>query len=50
MMTHVKEAHPGCPIEALLTRRWSPYGFADRDAATEDLRAILEAARRAPSS
>jgi nitroreductase len=50
MMTHVKEAHPGCPIEALLTRRWSPYGFADRDAAMEDLHAILEAARRAPFS
>jgi nitroreductase len=50
MMTHVKEAHPGCPIEELLTRRWSPYGLADRDVAMEDLRAILEAARRAPSS
>jgi nitroreductase len=49
-MTHVKEAQTDYPIEELLTRRWSPYGFADRDVATEDLLAILEAARWAPSS
>jgi nitroreductase len=49
-MTHVKEAQPDYPIEALLARRWSPYSFAERDVPLEDLQGILEAARWAPSS
>lgn len=38
------------PIHALVASRWSPYAFADRDVPTEDLRALFEAARWAPSS
>jgi nitroreductase len=38
------------PIHALLANRWSPYSFADRSVAREDLRALFEAARWAPSS
>jgi nitroreductase len=49
-MNHIKDAHPDFPITPLLTGRWSPYGFAEKDVATEDLRALLEAARWAPSS
>lgn len=49
-MAHMKEAQPDYPIEALLARRWSPYSFAERDVPLEDLQAILEAARWAPSS
>ena len=49
-MTDLKEAKPNHAIETLLTRRWSPYSFADRDVAREDLLGILEAARWAPSS
>jgi nitroreductase len=49
-MTQDKEAHTDYPIEESLAKRWSPYSFADRDVATEDLLAILEAVRWAPSS
>lgn len=49
-MTHTKDAVPDHPIHDFLTKRWSPYGFGDRDVAEEDLLAILEAARWAPSS
>ena len=49
-MAQVKEAHPDHTIEAVLAKRWSPYGFAKKDVATEDLLGILEAARWAPSS
>ena len=49
-MSHAKEADPDVAIQALLARRWSPYGFAEKDVATEDLLGILEAARWAPSS
>jgi nitroreductase len=49
-MAHVKQANPDAAIEAVLARRWSPYGFADKDVSSEDLFAILEAARWAPSS
>jgi nitroreductase len=38
------------PINELLSARFSPYGFADRDVADENLRSIFEAARWAPSS
>ena len=37
-------------IHPLLADRWSPYAFSDRAVAEEDLLAILEAARWAPSS
>lgn len=49
-MTHVKDARTDHAIEPHLANRWSPYGFAGKDVATEDLLAILEAARWAPSS
>jgi nitroreductase len=49
-MNHVKDPHIDHPIEPLLAKRWSPYGFADKDVATQDLLALLEAARWAPSS
>jgi len=49
-MTHIKDAQTDHPIQDALAQRWSPYCFADRDVATEDLLAILEAARWAPSS
>jgi nitroreductase len=46
----LKHATPDHPIHELLSRRWSPYAFADRDVSAEDLRAIFEAARWAASS
>ena len=49
-MAHEKEGVPDHPIESLLSRRWSPYSFADKDVAAEDLLGILEAARWAASS
>jgi nitroreductase len=49
-MNSVKQATPEFAIQDLLARRWSPYGFADRPVAEEDLRALFEAARWAPSS
>ncbi len=49
-MAHIKKAHSDYAIETLLVRRWSPYSFAEKDVATEDLLGILEAARWAPSS
>ncbi len=49
-MTHPKAAAPDHPIEDLLARRWSPYAFAPQSVAPEDLRALFEAARWAPSS
>ncbi len=45
-----KQATPDHPIHELLAARWSPYAYADRPVAAEDLRSILEAARWAPSS
>ncbi len=45
-----KQASPDHPIHELLTRRWSPYGFADRPVSAADLRSLFEAARWAPSS
>src|SRR2546430_15511252 len=38
------------PVNDLLTARWSPYAFADRPVAREDLLSLFEAARWAPSS
>ncbi len=49
-MTHPKDADIDHPIQSLLSRRWSPCSFADKDVTTGDLLAIFEAARWAPSS
>ena len=38
------------PIHELLAQRWSPYAFADRPVAKDDLRSLFEAARWAASS
>ncbi len=48
----VKRARPGHPIEieALVSARWSPYGFDARPLPADELRSLLEAARWAPSS
>ncbi len=50
MTTHPKHAKPDRPIHELLTRRWSPYAFADRPVSDDDLRSLFEAARWAASS
>tara|TARA_A100001391_G_scaffold193797_2_gene169464 strand:+ start:586 stop:1191 length:606 start_codon:yes stop_codon:yes gene_type:complete len=49
-MTHPKHAEPNHPVHDLITRRWSPYAFADRGVSREDLRSLFEAARWAASS
>jgi nitroreductase len=38
------------PVQELIARRWSPYAFPDRPVSPEDLAALFEAARWAPSS
>jgi nitroreductase len=38
------------PVNDLIAARWSPYAFADRPVAKEDLLSLFEAARWAPSS
>ncbi len=45
-----KRARPDHPVHELLVRRWSPYAFDPRPVPPEDLRALFEAARWAPSS
>lgn len=49
-MSHLKHAKPDHPIQELLTRRWSPYAFADKPVSAADLRSLFEAARWAASS
>src|SRR5687767_12179397 len=49
-MSAVKQVNPDYPIHELIQKRWSPYAFADRPVAAEDLRALFEAARWAASS
>jgi nitroreductase len=49
-MDDLKRATPDHPIQELLVRRWSPYAFADRPVAADDLRSLFEAARWAASS
>jgi nitroreductase len=49
-MNAEKLAKPDHPIQELLTRRWSPYSFADRPVSKPDLQSLFEAARWAPSS
>lgn len=47
MSKHAKTDHP---IHELLRLRWSPYGFHNKSVPAEDLCALFEAARWAPSS
>ena len=47
MIKHAKTEHP---IQDFVAKRWSPYGFADRDISEADLRSLFEAARWAASS
>lgn len=49
-MTAPKQAAPDHAIHELLVRRWSPYAFAERPVADDDLRSLFEAARWAASS
>ncbi len=49
-MTCPKFATPDYPVQDSIARRWSPYAFADRAVSNDDLRALFEAARWAPSS
>ena len=44
-----KEANPDYPIQSGIAARWSPYGFSPKPVAPDDLRALFEAARWAPS-
>lgn len=46
----IKHARTDHPVHDLIARRWSPTGFADRMVPDDDLRALFEAARWAPSS
>lgn len=46
----IKHAKPDHPILEVLSKRWSPYVFADRDVPRDDLTALFEAARWAASS
>lgn len=45
-----KKIAADCPINHLLTERWSPYAFDERPVSEDDLRCLFEAARWAPSS
>jgi nitroreductase len=45
-----KQAKPDHPVHECIAGRWSPYGFSDRRVSKEDLCALFEAARWAPSS
>lgn len=49
-MNTQKHARPDHPVHESIARRWSPYAFADRPVADEDLRSLFEAARWAASS
>ena len=45
----LKTADPTVPVHALIAERFSPYGWLDRAVPTDDLAAVFEAARWAPS-
>jgi nitroreductase len=49
-MHHPKFARPDYPVLDVVSRRWSPYVYADRPVSAEDLRSLFEAARWAASS
>jgi nitroreductase len=46
----IKHAKTEYPIQDFVAKRWSPYGFADRDVSEADLHSLFEAARWAASS
>ena len=47
----VKSAHTAAPLHPILAERWSPRGFdAGHELTTEQMTALLEAARWAPSA
>ena len=46
----IKRADTAHPVEPEIANRWSPYVFASRPVAEQDLQALFEAARWAPSS
>lgn len=45
-----KIAKPDYPIHELISERWSPYGFSEKQVSKEDLYSLFEAARWAASS
>jgi nitroreductase len=45
-----KTASTDHPVHALVAERWSPYAWADKSVAPDDLASLFEAARWAPSS
>jgi nitroreductase len=45
-----KRAKPDHPVHDLVAERWSPYVFSDQPVSGDDLCALFEAARWAPSS
>jgi len=49
-MIHPKIARPDHPILEVVAQRWSPYVYADRAVAADDLKSLFEAARWAASS
>jgi nitroreductase len=46
----IKHANTAHPIQDFVAKRWSPYGFADRDVPEADLHSLFEAARWAASA
>jgi len=46
----IKHAKTDHPVQDFIARRWSPYGFSDREVEESQLRSLFEAARWAPSS
>ena len=49
-MNSHKQAATDHPINDLISKRWSPYAFADRAVSPNDLRSLFEAARWSASS
>src|SRR5215831_2185585 len=49
-MKLAKQASPDHSIQDLISKRWSPYAYSDRQVSEQDLRALFEAARWAASS
>jgi nitroreductase len=49
-MNAQKQVTPDHPVHELITKRWSPYAFADRAVSDDDIRSLFEAARWAASS
>jgi nitroreductase len=46
----IKQAGTDHPVHEIIRHRWSPYRFTQRRVSDEDLHALFEAARWAPSS